>query len=636
MSKINKIITNKPITLTQEEVANLSETLSAVITAGNNGGTTYGGDGKYIEITGNNIITLTTTAANQLYRVIPTKVSDLEDASDYATVASLSAYQVAGDYLSANALNSLSGTWENVTAKLDKAEFGEVSGDFLTQDSLNGYATETYVQTASAGITELINSLAGQQGTAGASGTDGKDGITPRLRINNSTNFWEVSYDEGLTYSSLNVSATGPQGIQGLSGSQGPQGDPGVNGISPTVSHTTTTGGTLVTFTYGENNSTDSFVVLSGLQGPQGPQGEQGPAGTGVSIKATENDCDEAGDAYIDNNGHLKVLTSISPKSFTDAGEIKGPKGDPGDTGASGKSAYEIAVLNGFDGSEIEWLASLHGQNGATGPQGPAGISGTNGKDGENGKSAYEIAVNNGFVGTETEWLNSLVGQRGPQGPSGTNGINGITPQFRINSSTNYWEVSYNEGSTYTSLDVSATGPQGIQGPQGPSGISGTNGITPQFRINNSTNYWEVSYNNGSTYSSLNVSATGPQGIQGPAGTSGTNGINGDSAYQIAVRNGFTGTEIEWLASLHGEDGSAINPDWEESDLLSPAYIQNKPELMTSADAADYIDSLFEDVTPPSAIRLVDLNTAGITDIQIVNSLPSNPVSSVLYLIPEN
>ena len=39
------------------------------------------------------------------------------------------------------------------------------------------------------------------------------------------------------------------------------------------------------------------------------------------------------------------------------------------------------------------------------------------GKPGENGKSAYELAVEDGYVGTEEEWLASLVG---PQGPSGT------------------------------------------------------------------------------------------------------------------------------------------------------------------------------------------------------------------------
>lgn len=34
-------------------------------------------------------------------------------------------------------------------------------------------------------------------------------------------------------------------------------------------------------------------------------------------------------------------------------------------------------------------------------------------------KSAYQIAVNQGFEGTEAEWLESLRGEQGPQGVSG-------------------------------------------------------------------------------------------------------------------------------------------------------------------------------------------------------------------------
>ena len=40
------------------------------------------------------------------------------------------------------------------------------------------------------------------------------------------------------------------------------------------------------------------------------------------------------------------------------------------------------------------------------------------GGSGTTGKSAYEIAVDNGFVGTETEWLDSLKGERGEKGTS--------------------------------------------------------------------------------------------------------------------------------------------------------------------------------------------------------------------------
>lgn len=49
--------------------------------------------------------------------------------------------------------------------------------------------------------------------------------------------------------------------------------------------------------------------------------------------------------------------------------------------------------------------------------------------------------------------------------------------------------------------------------------------------------------------------AQGPQGIQGPkgdVGSLGPQGPVGKSAYQVAVDNGFTGTEEEWLDSLQG------------------------------------------------------------------------------------
>ncbi len=47
----------------------------------------------------------------------------------------------------------------------------------------------------------------GQDGQPGTNGKDGKDGNTPLLRINED-GIWEISYDNGETYTSLGVSAT--------------------------------------------------------------------------------------------------------------------------------------------------------------------------------------------------------------------------------------------------------------------------------------------------------------------------------------------------------------------------------------------------------------------------------------------
>jgi hypothetical protein len=48
--------------------------------------------------------------------------------------------------------------------------------------------------------------------------------------------------------------------------------------------------------------------------------------------------------------------------------------------------------------------------SGTPGPQGPQG------EKGDPGLSAYEVALANGFVGTEEEWLASLVGPQGEPG----------------------------------------------------------------------------------------------------------------------------------------------------------------------------------------------------------------------------
>ena len=102
-----------------------------------------------------------------------------------------------------------------------------------------------------------------------------------------------------------------------------------------------------------------------------------------------------------------------------------------------GYSAYEIAVQNGFEGTEAEWLASLKGAKGDTGAQGPQGETGPEGPQGEKGDTGET-----GATGPQ-----GPTGETGPQGPKGDTGATG------------------------------AQGPQGIQGPQGPAGTTEWAGI---------------------------------------------------------------------------------------------------------------------------------------------------------------
>ena len=116
------------------------------------------------------------------------------------------------------------------------------------------------------------------------------------------------------------------------------------------------------------------------------------------------------------------------------ANGIDGINGTDGSDGEDGKSAYQVWLDNGNTGTELEFLNSLKGLqgergtdgiDGTNGNDGVDGTNGTNGIDGIDGKSAYEIAIENGFIGTEAEWIASLKGADGKDGKDGINGVDG-------------------------------------------------------------------------------------------------------------------------------------------------------------------------------------------------------------------
>ena len=82
-----------------------------------------------------------------------------------------------------------------------------------------------------------------------------------------------------------------------------------------------------------------------GNQGPQGPQGEQGPRGE-------QGPKGDKGDPFR--------YEDFTPEQLE---ALKGPKGDKGEDGLS---AFNIAQLNGFQGTYVEWLKSLKGKGGAS------------------------------------------------------------------------------------------------------------------------------------------------------------------------------------------------------------------------------------------------------------------------------
>lgn len=140
----------------------------------------------------------------------------------------------------------------------------------------------------------------------------------------------------------------------------------GIDGISPTISVIDIEGGKRLIIT--DINGEHAFDILDGKDGSSGvtftpsvsPDGELSWDNDGglenpdpVNIKGPKGDSGNT--PFIGENGNWWI-------GETDTGvTTTGPAGDPGKPGADGKSAYQIAVDNGFDGTEQEWLESLKG-----------------------------------------------------------------------------------------------------------------------------------------------------------------------------------------------------------------------------------------------------------------------------------
>jgi hypothetical protein len=91
----------------------------------------------------------------------------------------------------------------------------------------------------------------------------------------------------------------------------------------------------------------DSYWVELGV----GPQGPEGPAGR-YTASAAAPSSPVAGDAWFDTNDGRTYI-------YYDSYWVEVGAAVAGQDGATGASAYQIAVANGFVGTEQAWLATL-------------------------------------------------------------------------------------------------------------------------------------------------------------------------------------------------------------------------------------------------------------------------------------
>lgn len=248
------------------------------------------------------------------------------------------------------------------------------------------------------------------------------------------------------------------------------------------------------------------------------------------------------------------------------------------------KAVFESWISNNLQGAK--------GEQGVAGRDGAKGADGINGTNGTNGLSAYQLAVAGGFVGTQAQWEASL---KGSKGDKGLDGSNGWSPVFR----------AVARGSMESVLQLyDWTGGTGTKPTL--TGYVSESGIVSN--IINASNIKGFKGDRGDK---------GDKGDKGDRGDTGAQGIQGISPYQVAVLNGFVGTEEEWLLSLQGSEIS-----------------QDPTNIITQK-----IDGLYAPVTNPLAMAisidaLEDKNI--MTDAQ-KNKLESLKTSNYLgtFLSPE-
>jgi hypothetical protein len=247
-----------------------------------------------------------------------------------------------------------------------------------------------------------------------------------------------------------------------------------------------------------------------------------------------------------------------------------GPAGSEGPTGPTGPAGPTGPIgptgLTGLQGP-----AGPQGLDGPTGPAGPQGAAGATGPAGATGLTGPAGAT--GAQGPQgVQGIQGPTGDTGPAGPQGPQGIQGIP------------------GDTGP---AGATGSTGPQGPAGPTGATGSQGIPGDT---------------GPAGATGAAGPQGPQGIQGipgdtgPAGAAGPAGADGDSAYAVAVAEGFVGDEAAWLASLVGATGATgatgptgptgpghIRPKLPTGTWFAPAAV-NAASATTLAGAANRLE----------------------------------------------
>lgn len=241
-----------------------------------------------------------------------------------------------------------------------------------------------------------------------------------------------------------------------------------------------------------------------GEKGQDGAPGQKGQDGITPTLKIGTTTTLESG------NNATVTMTNDDNVYTINFGIPKGEKGASGTGGGTGEVDLSNYATKTYVDTKIGEIQPVKGDKGETGEKGQDGLS------------AYDIAKAEGFDGDKTQWLASLKGEKGAKGDAGEKGETG-TP--------------------------------------GAPGEKGKDGVTPTLKIGSTTtlesgNNATIDMTNDNNIYTISFGIPkGEKGLNGTPGTPGEKGKDGMSAYEIAKKGGYTGSETDWIASLKGAKG---------------------------------------------------------------------------------
>lgn len=273
-------------------------------------------------------------------------------------------------------------------------------------------------------------------------------------------------------------------------------------------------------------------------------------------------------------------------------------------------------------------------------------ISDLSGAEGIQGLSAYQVAVQEGFVGTEEEWIQSLKGAKGDKGDKGDTG-EGLNIKGALDSENDLpadgqpGDAYIIDGNLYVYVgegdsvvtnpkwsnvgnikgekgDQGEQGPQGNPGPQGEPGEPGEDGVSATIEVGTVTSSepgTQPTVTNVGDSTNAIFNFTIPKGDKGDKGDQGEKGEPGES-YSLPIASSDT------LGGIKVGAGLEINPDTGvlsatgsgTADSVDWANITSKPDFKTVATTGSYND-LIDKPTIPTKVSELENDSNYITSV---------------------